>query len=98
MYNGGMSVISASDARRTLPEQLDRVENGERVSITRHGRVVADLVSPEVIAQRSSAQRQADLLAERLEAARNHPLPLPPIDAARADDLVAQLEADRGRR
>ncbi len=90
-----MSVISASDARRTLPEQLDRVEQGERVSITRHGRVVAVLVSPEVLAHRPAAAKQADLLAERLQAARDKPLPEPPIDSMRADELIAALNSDR---
>lgn len=92
-----MSVISASDARRTLPEQLDRVEQGERISITRHGRVVAVLVSPDVIAHRPAAAKHADLLAERLQAARTEPLPEPGIDRERADALVAAVAADRAR-
>ena len=93
-----MTVISASDARRTLPEQLDRVEQGERISITRHGRVVAVLVSPDVIAQRPAAVKQADALAARLQAARTNPLPSPAIDPARAQELVAAVDAERGDR
>lgn len=93
-----MSVISASDARRTLPEQLDRVEKGERVSITRHGRVVAVLVSPEVIAHRPAVAKQADLLAERLHAARKNPLAEPSIEPARADELIAAVDDDRAGR
>lgn len=90
-----MSAMTATDARRTLPELLDRVSRGERVSITRHGRVVAVLVSPDVLAQRPAAIKHAEQLAERLQTARTSPLPEPSIDSARADELVAAIEADR---
>ncbi len=93
-----MSSISASEARRTLPEQLDRAERGERVSITRHGRVVAVLVSPDVIANRPQAVQQADLLAERLRTARATPLREPVIDPARAEELIAALDDQRSGR
>lgn len=93
-----MTAISASDARRTLPEQLDRVERGERVSITRHGRVVAVLVSPDELALRPASLKHASQLAERLQAARSQPLPAPAIDPARANSLVAEIDSERGSR
>ncbi|WP_434056376.1 type II toxin-antitoxin system Phd/YefM family antitoxin [Georgenia sunbinii] len=57
-----MVTISASVARQTLPAQLDRVEAGEEVAITRHGRVVAVLVRPDALRARRApeAWRQAD--------------------------------------
>lgn len=97
-YNLAMLTISASDARRTLPEQLDRVEQGERVSITRHGRVVAVLVSPEVVANRPAAFKHAELLADKLRAARHRPLPEPTIARARAEELVTTVDAERAGR
>ncbi len=39
-----MSTIGAYEAKTKFSELLERVENGERVTITRHGRPVAELV------------------------------------------------------
>lgn len=39
-----MSTIGAYDAKTHLPQLLDRVERGERIVITRHGKPVAELV------------------------------------------------------
>lgn len=49
-----MTDIGAYEAKTHLSELLDRVENGERITITRYGRPVAELVpagdSPAVTA------------------------------------------------
>lgn len=94
-----MSTISASLARQTLPSQLDLVEAGEEVSITRHGRVVAVLVRPDVLKARRApeAWRQADRIAELLENAREQPLIGPALTRERADELVASVQASRSR-
>jgi prevent-host-death family protein len=42
-----MRKIGAAAARRRLGELLVAVENGEEVTITRHGRPVAKLVPPD---------------------------------------------------
>jgi prevent-host-death family protein len=42
-----MREIGAFDAKNRLGQLLDRVEAGEEVIITRHGRVVAKLVPPD---------------------------------------------------
>ncbi len=39
-----MSLIGAFDAKTHLSELLERVEKGERFTITRHGKPVAELV------------------------------------------------------
>lgn len=36
--------VGVSDAKSRLPELLDRVENGEQIVITRHGKPIARLV------------------------------------------------------
>ena len=41
-----MSTVGAYEAKTHLAELLDRVEKGERITITRHGRPVAQLVPP----------------------------------------------------
>lgn len=95
-----MPTVSASDARQTLPAQLDRVEAGEEVAITRHGRVVAVLVRPEVLVARRApaALRTADAIGARLEHARHESLVSAPISAERADQLVNDIRAGRTAR
>lgn len=39
-----MAEIGAYEAKTHLPQLLDRVRNGERIVITKHGRPVAELV------------------------------------------------------
>ncbi len=41
-----MATVGAYQAKTHLAELLDRVEEGERITITRHGKPVADLVPP----------------------------------------------------
>ncbi len=47
-----MASVGAYEAKTHLAELLDRVERGERITITRHGRPVAELIpstgAPEV--------------------------------------------------
>ena len=95
-----MTTISASAARQTFTTQLDRVEAGEEVSITRHGRVVAVLVRPDVLAARRAqkAWDAAERIASRLDAYRAERLPDVTIDTARADDLIASIRAERASR
>lgn len=92
-----MATISASAARQTLPAQLDRVEQGEEVAITRYGRVVAVLVRPDALRARRAPQAwaHADEIEARLQRARSEPLPEPEIDVVRAEQLVAAIDADR---
>lgn len=95
-----MRTISASDARQTLPAQLDLVEAGEEVSITRHGRVIAVLVRPDLLAARRApeAWKTADSVAVRLEMARENPLRSTPISEQRADELVESVRRARAER
>jgi prevent-host-death family protein len=41
-----MASVGAYEAKTHLAELLDRVEKGERITITRHGRPVAQLIPP----------------------------------------------------
>ena len=43
-----MAVMTVSEARAALPEVLNQVEDGEEITITRHGRPVAVIVRPEI--------------------------------------------------
>ena len=97
MYNTIMSSMSASEARAALPELLNRVENGEEVTITRHGRAVAVLVRPDVLRARAhvvidDAVRIHELLAGAgaagLPAERG-------LSEERAEELIAEIRAGR---
>lgn len=96
--------MTASEARRTLPQQLDRVEAGEHVAITRHGRTVAVLVSPERARTPRTAAlwEQADRYREMLEsdraAAKERPFEPVSFGEGRADELVKSIRRDRDSR
>ena len=96
-----MAVMSASEARAALPELLSRVEDGEEVTITRHGRAVAVLIRPDALHSRRAgaalddANRIHDLLTEAAATA------LPEgtgLTAQRAEELIAQIRAGRDSR
>lgn len=95
-----MAAISASVARQSLPEQLDRVEAGEEIAITRHGRVIAVLISPAALKARRApeAWERADRIGELLEGARNEPIRSPGLSAERAEELVSAVHANRSAR
>ena len=44
-----MPRLTVSAARAILPELLDRVERGEKITITRHGRDAAVLLRPDAV-------------------------------------------------
>lgn len=96
-----MSTMSITEARACLPEILDRVLGGDEVTITRHGRAVAVIVSPDVLRARRADPALAD--AERLRAllahARSTPLSdAPMVSDERARELISHAAASRSAR
>jgi prevent-host-death family protein len=94
-----MSQVTATEARATLPDILDRVGQGDEVTITRHGRAVAVVVRPDALRTRraDAAFRRADEIGALLAEARHAPLRAGPgLSVDRAERLVAQIDADRG--
>ncbi len=94
-----MSSYTVSEARAQLPALLDRVAQGEEITLTRHGRPAVILIHPD----RWPRSRARDVLdaADRLgdEMARLSGQPMPaPIEDLDADARVAQLRADRAAR
>jgi prevent-host-death family protein len=59
--------IGAFDAKNKLGQLLDRVEQGEEVTITRHGRAVARLVPAQRVTSRSDAQAAVERMRRRAE-------------------------------
>jgi prevent-host-death family protein len=60
-----MREIGAFQAKNTLGTLLDRVEQGEEIVITRHGRAVARLVPNTRQIDRAQAQAAFDRMRER---------------------------------
>jgi prevent-host-death family protein len=60
-----MIEIGAFEAKNTLGSLLDRVQQGEEVVITRHGKPVARLVPNEGRLNREQAQAAADRIRAR---------------------------------
>jgi prevent-host-death family protein len=96
-----MRAMTVSEARAALPELLSRVEGGEEVTITRHGRPVAVLVRPDALRSRRAgavlqdAERIHELLTEAASAARPGGSGL---TMQRAEDLISQIRAGRDAR
>jgi prevent-host-death family protein len=59
-----MREIGAFEAKNKLGQLLDQVERGEEITITRHGRPVAKLVSAHQGFDRDKARRAAEGLRE----------------------------------
>lgn len=75
--------VSVSDAKGQLTELVHRVEAGEDVVLTRHGRPIARIVP---LAKRPSAAERAALLDDVVAASRHKTRPGP--DAARSQDFL----------
>jgi antitoxin (DNA-binding transcriptional repressor) of toxin-antitoxin stability system len=91
-----MVIISASEARQTLPAQLDKVAAGETIQITRHGRIVAFLVSPRTMAANRAREAWAfaDWIGEELEAAKHRPIGPGSMSHERAEEIIAWMDGD----
>jgi prevent-host-death family protein len=74
------SQVGAFEAKNTLGTLLDRVERGEEIIITRHGKAVARLVPEDRKPSRDQVQAAFDRLRERARKyARENPNQ-PPFD------------------
>jgi antitoxin (DNA-binding transcriptional repressor) of toxin-antitoxin stability system len=93
--------MTVSEARAALPEVLDRVADGEEVTITRHGRPVAVVVRPDVLRSRRArgALEDGERVHELLAEAATAEVPAGPgLTSERAEELIAGIRADRDAR
>jgi antitoxin (DNA-binding transcriptional repressor) of toxin-antitoxin stability system len=100
-YNSPMAVMTVSEARAALPEVLNRVADGEEITITRHGHPVAVIVRPDVLRSRSRAAdvlEEAERLNEMLREAEKIPLSTGGISAEYAEELIAEIREGRDSR
>ena len=96
-----MVTISTSEARAALPELLSRVEDGEEVTITRHGRPVAVLIRPDALRTRraGAALDDANRVHELLTEAAATALPEGAgLTEQRAEELIREIRAGRDAR
>jgi len=96
-----MATMTVSEARAALPEVLDRVAEGEEVTITRHGRAVAVVVRPDILRSRRAggALDDADRIHALLAEAAAGDLPAGPrLTAQRAEELIAEIRTGRDAR
>ena len=93
--------MSVSEARAALPEILDKVTEGEEVTITRHGKAVAVVVRPDVLRARrgegawGTAVTVRDLLTEAGERTLASG---PVLTKERAEALAIDVRASRADR
>jgi antitoxin (DNA-binding transcriptional repressor) of toxin-antitoxin stability system len=96
-----MAVMTVSEARAALPHVLNRVEAGEEVTITRHGRAVAVMVRPDVMWHRPPSDGlrvNAERLERILQAAAESGLSPGGLSAQYAEELIADIRAGRDAR
>jgi antitoxin (DNA-binding transcriptional repressor) of toxin-antitoxin stability system len=95
-----MAIMTVSEARASLPELLTRVEAGEEVTITRHGRPVAVLVRPDVLRSRAAIViEEAAQLHKELMAAADEELSVEPgLTPEWAEELISEIRAGRDSR
>lgn len=60
-----MAQVGAYEAKTHFAALLDRVERGERISITRHGRVVAVLAPPPEMPDRTVEEAIGEIIEMR---------------------------------
>jgi len=96
-----MTALPISQARATLPDVIDRVERGDDVTITRHGKPVAVVVRPDKLRDRARAAHETEgaRIFRMMEESRNKPLYRGKgISAEFAEELVAWVREGRDAR
>ena len=94
-----MTHLSVSEARAKPPEILDRVERGEEITITRHGRPAAVLFRPDSVRMRRAKEAIEDAreVTALVTAARDRPLPAPAVSVEHAREWAEAIRTERDR-
>jgi prevent-host-death family protein len=50
--------VKVTDLRQNLPSYLKRVRNGERIRVTSHGQVIAELTPPATLPEEAAGARK----------------------------------------
>ena len=95
-----MTSTGIRELKDNLSRYVRRIEAGERIAITAHGRVVAELGPPAEASGRAGRSRYDDLVAEGLvrpPVEPGNPLADWPDLQLPAGTAAALIEADRGK-
>jgi prevent-host-death family protein len=92
-----MAVAGIRELKDNLSHYIRRVEAGERVAVTAHGRVVAELVPPTGTSRRPASRLQALILAGVAEppTATGDPTAGWPVIRLPRGTAAALIDADR---
>ena len=93
--------MTVSQARAALPQLLDRVEAGEEVTITRHGKAVAVLIRPGALRARRADRSlaRAEVIRDALDRGRQSTLSADPaLSAKRGKALLQEVTSGRSGR
>ena len=95
-----MLTYTASEARAKLPEIIDLVIEGQEITITRHGKPVVVVLSPQALRTRRAAKlfAEADELGRSIEAARDRTLSEGSMTEEYAEELIKEIRAGRDAR
>jgi antitoxin (DNA-binding transcriptional repressor) of toxin-antitoxin stability system len=93
------TTMTLTEARANLPSLLDRVAAGEEITVTRHGQPVAVMVRPDRLRSRRADEvyAAAARIRELMDNARDKPRSAGRLAPGRAEELIAELRADRDR-
>jgi prevent-host-death family protein len=91
--------MTLTEARANLPSLLDRVAAGEEITVTRHGQAVAVMVRPDRLRARRAEEAYATAarIHQMIEDSRGKPLSDARLAPGRAEELIAEIRADRDR-
>lgn len=94
-----MDAYSLSEARANLPLLLNRVADGEDVTITRHGQPVAVVVGHDrwMKTARYEVLEQARELRKRMDELRKHPVTIDSLPTIPGYDAEAHIAWNRDR-
>lgn len=102
MYHYVMdTTMSVSEARAALPDILNRVSDGDEVTITRHGKAVAVVIRPDVLRSRRASETlaTASRIREAVDGAREAPLQTRGgLGHEYADELISEVRTGRDAR
>ena len=93
-----MAVAGIRELKDNLSHYIRRVEAGERVAVTAHGRIVAELVPPPAVSHRPASRLQALIESGVAEppAERGDPTAGWPVIRLPRGTVAALIDADRG--
>jgi len=99
LYNSLMPTYSLSEARANLPLILDKVENGEEITITRHGRPAAVIIGHDrwMKTARYEVLEEAKRLRKRLGELRKLPITPDSFPVIPGYDAEAHIAWNRDR-